>query len=101
MAFAVKDRVKETSSTTGTGSLTLTGAVTGYQSFNAALSNGDTTYYVIENPNTSEWETGLGTFTSPSTLARTTVLSSSTGSAVSFTAGAKNVFILDIFLLSP
>ena len=93
MAFAVKDRVKEISSTTGTGSLTLGGAVTGYRSFNAALSNGDTTYYVIENPNTSEWETGLGTFTSPSTLARTTVLSSSTGSAVSFTAGAKNVFI--------
>jgi hypothetical protein len=93
MAFAVKDRVKEISSTTGTGSLTLGGAVTGYQSFNAALSNGDTTYYVIENPNTSEWETGLGTFTSPSTLARTTVLSSSTGSAVSFTAGVKNVFI--------
>ena len=93
MAFAVKDRVKEISSTTGTGSLTLGGAVTGYQSFNAALSNGDTTYYVIENPNTSEWETGVGTFTSPSTLARTTVLSSSTGSAVSFTAGAKNVFI--------
>lgn len=93
MAFAVKDRVKETSSTTGTGSLTLTGAVTGYKSFDTSLSTGDTTYYVIENPNTSEWETGLGTFTSPSTLARTTVLSSSTGSAVSFTAGAKNVFI--------
>ena len=95
MALVVKDRVKETTATTGTGTLTLAGAVTGFQSFSSALSDGDTTYYAIFESSTGEWEVGLGTFTaSGTTLARTTVLASSnTGSAVNLTAGSAEVFI--------
>jgi hypothetical protein len=95
MALVVKDRVKETSATTGTGTLTLAGAVVGFQSFSSALSDGDTTYYAIFESSTGEWEVGLGTFTvSGTTLARTTILASSnSGSAVNLTAGAADVFI--------
>jgi len=95
MALVVKDRVKETTATTGTGTLTLAGAVTGFQSFSSALSDGDTTYYAIFESSTGEWEVGLGTFTaSGTTLARTTVLASSnSGSAVDLTAGSAEVFI--------
>ena len=94
MALIVADRVQETSTTTGTGSLTLGGAVTGFQAFSSVLSTGDTTYYTIADQGGANWEVGLGTFTSPSTLARTTILSSSNaGSAVNFTAGTKSVFV--------
>ena len=94
MALIVADRVQETSTTTGTGSFTLDGAVTGYQSFSSVLSTADTTYYTIADQGGVNWEVGLGTFTSPSTLARTTILSSSNAnSAVNFAAGTKNVFI--------
>ena len=95
MALQIADRVKETSTTTGTGSITLAGAQTGYQSFNSALTSGNTTYYCVTNQSVaSEWEVGIGTFTSPTTLARTTVLSSSnSGSLVSFSAGTKDVFV--------
>ena len=94
MALLVADRVQETSTTTGTGSVTLDGATTGYQTFSSVLSTGDTTYYTIADQSGSNWEVGLGTFTSPSTLARTTILASSnSGSVVTFGAGTKNVFI--------
>ena len=95
MALVVKDRVKETTATTGTGTLTLAGALTGFQSFSSALSDGDTTYYAIFEGSTGSWEVGLGTFTaSGTTLARTTILASSnSGSAVNLTAGAAEVFI--------
>jgi hypothetical protein len=94
MALIVADRVQETSTTTGTGSFTLAGAVTGYQTFASVLATADTTYYTIADQGGANWEVGLGTFTSPSTLARTTILSSSNaGSAVNFTAGTKAVFI--------
>lgn len=94
MALVIADRVLETSATTGTGSFSLAGAASGFQSFNSAIGNGNTTYYTIECPTTGEWEVGLGTFTAPSTLARTTVYSSSnSGSAVNFSAGPKNVFV--------
>jgi hypothetical protein len=94
MAFIVADRVQETSTTTGTGSFTLDGAATGFRTFASVLSSADTTYYTIAEQGGNNWEVGLGTFTSPSTLARTTILSSSNaGSAVSFAAGTKNVFI--------
>lgn len=87
------DRVKETSTTTGTGTLTLAGAVAGFQSF-SAVGNGNTCYYCIEESATGAWEVGLGTYTSAgTTLARTTVLASSTGSAISLAAGTKNVFL--------
>ena len=91
MALVVKDRVQETSTTTGTGTFTLGGAVSGFQSF-SAIGNGNTTYYAIVGG--TEWEVGLGTYTSSgTTLSRDTVLASSTGSKVSFSAGTKNVFV--------
>jgi hypothetical protein len=89
MALVVKDRVRENSTTTGTGTFTLSGAVTGFQTFSTAIGNGNTTYYCIVNQ--GEWEVGLGTV-GAGTLSRDTVLSSSTGSKVSFTSGSKDVF---------
>lgn len=93
MPLVVRDRVNETSTTTGTGTFTLAGAVTGFQSF-SAIGNGNTTYYAIVLQGGSEWEVGIGTYTSSgTTLSRTTVLSSSnSGSLVNFSAGTKNVF---------
>ena len=90
MALVVKDRVRETSTTTGTGTLTLAGAVSGFQTFSSAIGNANTTYYTITTG--AEWEVGLGTVAA-GTLARTTIFTSSNaGSAVNFTAGTKDVF---------
>lgn len=93
MALVLKDRVKETSITTGTGTITLAGASSGYQAF-SVIGNGNTTYYTITDPVTGDWEVGIGTYTSSgTTLSRTTVLSSSNaGSLVNFAAGTKDVF---------
>jgi hypothetical protein len=95
MALVLKDRVKETTSTTGTGAISLGGAVANFQAFSAVLSDADTTYYAIIDVTNSDYEIGLGTYSSGgNTLARTTILESSNGgSAVSFGAGTKNVFI--------
>ena len=95
MALVLADRVRETTVTTGTGAVTLGGAYTGFQTFSAAIGNGNNTYYTIANVTTNEWEVGIGTYTSSSnTLSRDTILASSNaGSAVSFTAGAKDVFV--------
>ena len=95
MALVVKDRVKETTATTGTGTLTLGSAVAGFQAFSAVLSNADTTYYAIFESSTGAFEVGLGTYASPAnTLARTTVLeSSNAGSAINLTAGDADVFV--------
>jgi hypothetical protein len=101
MALILKDRVKESSSSSGTGSITLGGAFPGYQTFNAAIASGSTVYYTIHNLAAgfdTEWEVGVGTFTSPATLARNTVLSSSTGSLVNFTAGTEG---LEVFITQP
>ena len=93
MALLLKDRVKETTTTTGTGDITLAGAVEGFQSFSSALSDADTTYYAISHRNADEWEVGLGTY-SAGVLTRTTVLeSSNSDTAVSFTSGTKDIFI--------
>jgi hypothetical protein len=96
MAFVVADRVKETTTTTGTGTVTLLGASTGFQSF-AVIGNANTTYYTIAGQTGSEWEVGVGTYSSSgTTLARTTVLSNSSAtqpSALSFSAGTKDVFV--------
>jgi hypothetical protein len=94
MAFVVADRVQETTTSTGTGTITLAGAVTGFQSF-AAIGNGNTTFYTIADQTGSDWEVGVGTYTSSgTTLSRDTVLSSSnSGSLVNFSAGTKNVFV--------
>jgi len=94
MALVLADRVQETTTTTGTGSVTLGGAVLGYQSF-AVIGNGNTTFYTIADQGGANWEVGIGTYsTTGPTLARTTVLASSnSGSLVSFTAGTKTVFV--------
>ena len=95
MAFKTNDRVKETSTTTGTGAFTLAGAVTGFITFNAGIGNSNTTYYtIVGEDNPSEWEVGIGTYThSGTSLSRDTVIGSSTGSKVSFSAGTKIVFV--------
>jgi len=89
------DRVKETSTTTGTGTIDLAGAETGYEGFVAGIGTGNTTYYAIELNSANEWEVGIGTVTdaTPDTLSRDTIISSSNGDAlVNFSAGTKNVF---------
>jgi len=94
MALVVNDRVKETSTTTGTGTFDLAGAVSGFESFVAGIGNSNTTYYSIVNEN-GEFEVGLGTVTDAATdtLSRDTIISSSNSdSAVNFGAGTKNVF---------
>lgn len=95
MALILADRVRETSTTTGSGALTLAGAVTGYQTFSAGIANANTCYYAISNPGIAEWEVGIGTYaTSGNTLTRTTVLkSSNANAAVVFSAGTKDVFV--------
>lgn len=94
MALVLADRVKDTTTTTGTGPVTLSGtAPAGFQTFGAAIGNGNTTYYTIAAG--SQWEVGIGTYTAAGTsLSRDTVLASSSGgSLVSFSAGAKDVFV--------
>ena len=95
MAFITADRVKDTSTTTGTGNITVSGSAPfGYRTFSTVLSVADTFYYAIQGQSTAEWEVGLGTYASTNQFARTTVLASSaSGSAVSFSSGTKNVFI--------
>ena len=95
MAHVINDRVKETSTSTGTGTINLDGAVSGFETFVAAIGNSNTTYYCIAHQSEAEFEIGLGTVTdaSPDTLARTSVISSSNSdSAVNFSAGTKHVF---------
>ena len=95
MPLVLADRVKETTTTAGTGTLTLDGAATGFQSF-AVVGNGNTTYYTISSTGSSEWEVGIGTYTaSGTTLSRDTVLASSAGAPTktNFSAGTKDVFV--------
>ena len=95
MALVLNDRVKESSTTTGTGTFDLDGVVSGFEGFVAGIGDGNTTYYTIFNQGTTEWEVGRGTVTDAATdtLARTTVISSSNGdAAVNFTSGTKDVF---------
>ena len=99
MAFKLADFVKETTTSTGTGSIALDGAATGYQAFSAKMSIGDTTTYSIRAVDvtgapTGEWELVGGTYTGVNTLSRDTVLASSNSdAAVSFSAGTKEVYI--------
>ena len=95
MALVLNDRVKETTTTTGTGTISLGGAQTNFETFVAGIGNSNTTYYAIVHRSNAEFEVGLGTITdaSPDTLARTTIISSSNSdSAVNFSAGTKDVF---------
>jgi len=89
MSLVLADRVRQTTTSTGTGTITLDGSVEGFQSF-TAIGNGNTTYYTISGG--AQWEVGIGTYSS-GTLARTTVISSSTGSKLDLAAGTKDVFV--------
>jgi hypothetical protein len=92
MALVVNDRVRETSTTTGTGTFTLSGAITGFETFSNAIGNTNTTYYAISNQANGEFEVGLGTV-GAGTLSRDTIISSSNSdAAVNFSAGTKDVF---------
>ena len=99
MALVINDRVKETSTTTGTGTLNLAGASVGFVTFVAGIGNSNTTYYAINAQGTSNWEVGIGTVTdaTPDTLARDTVLSNSLGntSKINFSG------TLDVFCTMP
>lgn len=94
MALVVADRVQETCSSPGTGSVTLLGAVSGYQSF-SVIGNGNTTYYCIADQGGSNWEVGIGTWATGGTLARTTVLANSAGTTakINFSSGTQSVFV--------
>jgi len=95
MALVLNDRVKETTTTTGTGTINLAGAETGFETFVQGVGNSNTTYYAIVHTGANEFEVGLGTVTdaSPDTLSRTTIISSTNSdAAVDFSAGTKNVF---------
>jgi hypothetical protein len=96
MALVINDRVKETSTTTGTGTLNLAGASQDFITFVSGVGTTNTTYYCITNTGTDEFEVGIGTVTdaSPDTLSRDTVISNSSGntSKIDFAAGEKEVF---------
>ena len=96
MAFVLKDRVKEVTTTTGTGAYSLGGALSTFDTFSSVMSNADTTYYSIAHltSGTDEWEVGIGTFNTGGTLSRTTILAGSNGtSAVNFSSGDKEIFM--------
>jgi len=99
MALVINDRVKETSTTTGTGTLNLAGAVSGFVTFVAGIGNSNTTYYAIHEQGTANFEIGIGTVTdaTPDTLARTTVLNNSLGT----TAKINFSGTLDVFCTMP
>ena len=96
MALVINDRVRETSTTSGTGTLNLAGAVTGFRTFVDGIGNSNTTYYAIFEEGTNLFETGIGTVTdaAPDTLARDTILSNSSGntSKITFSGGTLSVF---------
>ena len=94
MALVINDRVKETSTTTGTGVFSIGNAVTGFETFAAGVGNSNTTYYAIVHQTANEFEVGLGTLNGDSSpITRTTVISSSNSdSAVNFSSGTKDVF---------
>lgn len=94
MALVLADRVQETCTSPGTGAVTLLGAVTGYQTFNATVGNGNTCYYCIADQGGSNWEVGVGTYASSgNTLTRTTPLSGSAATPVNFSSGTQSVFV--------
>ena len=101
MALVINDRVKETSTTTGTGTLNLAGVVSGFVTFVAGIGNSNTTYYAIHEQGTNNWEVGIGTVTdaTPDTLARTTVLDNSLGNTSKINFGSSTT--KDVFCTMP
>lgn len=95
MAFKICDRVKESTTTTGTGTITLGGAISGFRSFSTAgVANGDTFAYTLLDANGTGWETAIGTYNTGGTISRTTVLNSSnSGSAINLSSGTHTIFI--------
>jgi len=91
MAFVINDRVKETTSTLGTGTVTLSGAQTGFQSFSSGIGSGNSTYYTIALAD--QWEVGIGSLTNATTFTRDSIISSSNSNAlVNFSSGTKDIF---------
>ena len=101
MALVINDRVKETSTTQGTGNITLAGAVTGFISFNSGIGTPNTTYYAIFEQGTNNFEVGRGTLSGSTTLQRTEVLSNSAGntSKIDFNSGGTST--LNVFCTMP
>ena len=102
MALVLNDRVRETSTTSGTGTLNLAGAVTGFETFVAGIATGNTTYYAIHEEGTANWEVGTGTVTdaTPDTLSRTAITSSNSDSLVDFNSGGSSN-TLNVFCTLP
>lgn len=92
MAFVVSDRVRETSSSTGTGNFVPSGAFTGYTTFAAAIGEGNTTYYTITNDSAGQWEVGAGTYVGGELVRDVVFTSSNSNTIVNFTAGSKEIF---------
>jgi hypothetical protein len=101
MALVINDRVKETSTDSGTGTIDLDGAVTGFEGFVAGIATGNTTYYAIFEQGTVNWEVGIGTVTdaTPDTLSRTAITSSNSDNLVNFNSGGSST--LDVFCTLP
>jgi hypothetical protein len=102
MALVLNDRVRETSTTSGTGTLNLAGAVTGFETFVAGVGTTNTTYYAIHEEGTANWEVGTGTVTdaTPDTLSRTAITSSNSDSLVDFNSGGSSN-TLNVFCTLP
>ena len=99
MALVINDRVKETSTTSGTGNFTLAGASTGFITFNSGIGTSNTTYYTIHEQGTNNFEVGLGTLTSSTNLQRDTVLSNSAGNTSKINFGSSTT--KDVFCTMP
>ncbi len=99
MALVINDRVKETSTTSGTGDFTLAGASTGFITFNSGIGTSNTTYYTIHEQGTNNFEVGLGTLTGSTTLRRDTVLSNSAGNTSKINFGSSTT--KDVFCTMP
>ena len=100
MAFVINDRVKETTSTTGTGNITLAGAATGFQSFSSGIGSSNSTYYTIALGN--QFEVGIGTLTNATTFTRDSIITSTnSNTAVNFSAGIKDIFCTLPAVLTP
>jgi hypothetical protein len=100
MAFVINDRVKETTSTTGTGTVTLSGAATGFQSFSSGIGSSNSTYYTIALGN--QFEVGIGTLTNATTFTRDSIITSTnSNTTVNFSAGIKDIFCTLPAVLTP
>jgi hypothetical protein len=96
MAYIIADRVKQVTTTTGTGALTLGTSVTGFQVFSAVCSNGDTFHYAVVHLTNGSWETGLGTYNTGGTVSRSVLTSSNSNQLIDFASGNKEIFITPV-----